>query len=76
MNEDQKRDLIEALQRCGLPYTEASDFVNNPRQAVEKMEREIMQILTARVLTLEQNLKEQQKQIGELSAKVWRLQNR
>ena len=54
----------------------AADRVRVIQEAVEKMEREIMQILTARVLTLEQNLKEQQKQIGELSAKVWRLQNR
>lgn len=76
MDDDQKREIIDKLEKAGIPYSEASDFVQDPQRAIQKMDRQIIHMLVNRLLILEQSVQQQQKQIGDLSAKVWRLQNR
>ena len=59
-----------------MSYTEADEFIQNPQAVVARLIDQNLQMIVSKIKALEQGFVQQQKQIGELSAKVWRLEAR
>ena len=76
MDKDQEEQIKDILRKAGMTITEADEFIHDPQAMVDKMHRENMEMIVMKIKAMEQALSEQQQKIGELSAKVWRLEQR